>query len=79
MFHGVFPDSMLSVLLVPVVKVKAGMVGSIDDYRPLAVASILSQVLDKILLERMNVFINSTDNQFGFKAKHSTDLCIYAL
>jgi len=25
------------------------------------------------------VFINSKDNQFGFKAKYGTDLCIYAL
>ncbi len=24
------------------------------------------------------MFINSTDNRFGFKAKHGTDLCSYA-
>ncbi len=55
------------------------MVGNIDNYRPIALASILSKVLEKILLDRLNVFINSTYNQFGFKAKHGTDLCIYAL
>lgn len=70
---------MLSVLLVPVIKNKAGMVGNLDNYRPVALANILSKVLEKILLDRLNVFINSTDNQFGFKAKHGTDLCIYAL
>ncbi len=70
---------MLSVLLVPVIKNKAGMVGNLDNYRPIALACILSKVLEKILLDRLNVFINSTDNQFGFKAKHGTDLCIYAL
>ena len=30
-------------------------------------------------MDRLNEFINTTDNQFGFKAKHGTDLCIYAL
>ncbi len=55
------------------------MVGNLDNYRPIALASILSKVLKKILLNRLNVLINSTDNQFGFKAKHGTDLCIYAL
>ncbi len=79
LIHSVLPDSMLSVLLVPVIKNKAGMVGNLDNYRPIALASILSKVLEKILLDRLNVFINSTDNQFGFKAKHGTDLCIYAL
>ncbi len=49
---------------------------ALDKYRHIALASILSKVLEKILLDRLNVFINSTDNQFGFKAKHGTDLCI---
>lgn len=66
LIHGVLPDSMLSVLLVPVIKNKAGMVGNLDNYRPIALASILSEVLEKILLDRLNVFINSTDEQFGF-------------
>ncbi len=29
--------------------------------------------------ERLGVYLNTTDNQFGFKAHHSTDLCILAL
>ena len=32
-----------------------------------------------MLLDRVSVFIQTTENQFGFKAKHSTDQCIYAL
>lgn len=79
MIHGVLPDLMLAVLLVTVIKDKAGKIGSLDNYRPIALASILSKVLEKILLDRLNEFINTTDNQFGFKAKHGTDLCIYAL
>ena len=77
--HGILPDSLLSVVLVPVIKDKAGKVGSIDNYRPIALASILSKVLERLLLDRLSVYITTTDNQFGFKPKHSTDQCIYAL
>ena len=79
MCHGVLPGSMLSVTLVPIIKDKVGRVGSMDNYRPIALASVLSKVLERILLDRLSVYLCTSDNQFGFKAKHSTDLCIYAL
>ena len=79
LLHDILPDSLLTVTLVPVIKDKAGKAGSLANYRPIALASILSKVLERILLDRLSVFISTTDNQFGFKAKHSTDLCIYAL
>lgn len=68
MIHGVLPDSMLAFLLVPVIKDKAGL----NNYRPIVLVSILSKVLERILLDRLNEFINTTDNKFGFKAKHGT-------
>ena len=67
MTHGVLPDSMLSVILVPVIKDKAGKVGSIDNYRPIALASVLSKELERILLDYLSYFILTTDYQFGFK------------
>ena len=79
MTHGLLPDSMLSVSLVPVIKDKAGKVWSLDNYRPIALASVVSKVLEGILLDCLCKYLGTTDNQFGFKAKHGTDLCIYAL
>ena len=79
MVHGVLPNSILSVLLVPVLKDKAGKLNSRDNYRPIALASILSKVLERVILNRIEIYVLTTDNQFGFKRKHSTDLCIYAL
>ena len=79
LMHGILPDYMLSVLLVPVVKEKTGKISSIDNYRPIALASVLSKVLERILLERMQDYILTTDEQFGFKSKHGTDMCVYAL
>ena len=79
MTHGVLPDSMLTVTLVPVNKDKAGKLGSLDNYRPIGLASVLSKVLEIIVLDRLCSYLCTSDNQFGFKAKHGTELCIYAL
>ena len=77
--HGVLPDSMISVLLVPVIKNKSGKINSKDNYRPIALACILSKVLEIILLDRLELYMLTNDNQFGFKKKHGTDMCIFAL
>ncbi len=31
------------------------------------------------IIQRIDQFISTTDNQFGFKQSHSTDMCIYLL
>lgn len=49
--HGLLPDSILSVLLVPVIKDKTGKLCSFDNYRPIALANILSKVLEIIFLK----------------------------
>lgn len=48
MTHGMLPDSMLAVTLLPVIKDKAVKAGSVENYRPIALASVLSKVLERI-------------------------------
>ena len=57
--HGFFlPDSMLAVVLVPIIKDKTGRIDRIDNYRPIALASIVSKVVERILLERISHFLD---------------------
>ena len=77
--HGFLPDSLMSVILVPIIKDKSGKINSKDNYRPIAIASIMSKLLEKLLLERLNNYFFTSSHQFGFKPKHSTDACIYVL
>ena len=79
LIHGFIPDSMIAVLLVPVIKDKTGKITSKDNNRPIALASVMYKVLEMILLARLEVFLLTKDNQFGFKKKHGTDMCIFAL
>ena len=36
-------------------------------------------MFEHIIAERLEVYLWTNDNEFGFKSGHSTDLCIYAL
>ena len=42
-------------------------------------SSITSKVFEHIILQRLEKYLWTTDNQFCFKSGHSIDLCIYAL
>lgn len=77
--HGYLPRSLLDIVLVPIIKDKSGSITSRDNYRPIALASILSKVIEKLLLQRIEDALFTSANQFGFKKKHSTDQCVYVL
>ena len=44
--HGSPPDSMLSVVLVPVIKDKCGKINDSDNDRPIALASMMSKIVE---------------------------------
>ena len=66
-------------MLVPIIKDKRSKINSKDNYRHIALASIVSKMVENILLDRMSVTRSTMSNQFGFEKKHGTDLCIYVL
>ena len=74
--HGFLPSSLLSVVLVFIIKDKCCKINSKDNYRPIALANIVSNNFENILLDRMSVMQSTMSNQFGYEKKHGTDLCI---
>ena len=49
------------------------------NYRSIALSSVISKVSENVILYRLEEYLWTTNNQFGYKAGHSTDLCIYTL
>ena len=45
-----------------------------DNYRPIALDSVLSKVVEKVMLDRMSPFLITSCNQFSFKSKLVTDM-----
>ena len=77
--HSFLPSSLMSVVLIPIIKNKCGNINSKDNYRPIALASVVSKVLEKIILSRLENYVDTNANQFGFKKGHGTDQCIYVI
>ena len=66
-------------VLVPIIKDKSGNISDINNYRPIALTTVASKILEKLLLVRLKNHLYTTDNQFSFKTKHSTDMCVFTL
>ena len=77
--HRYMPQSMINSVIIPIIKNKSGDFTHKYNYRPIALSSIISKVFEHIIIIRLEEYLWTNDNQFGFKSRHSTDLCIYAL
>ena len=47
-----------------------------DNYRPIALASVVSKVAESVIYNQISVYLDTCPNQFVFKRNHSTDQCI---
>jgi hypothetical protein len=75
--HGYIPRDLMDTIIVPIVKDKKGNLESKDNYRPIALTTVMSKIFEILILNCYQGFLVTTDNQFGFKQYHSTDLCVY--
>ena len=66
-------------IIVPLLKSPAKDPVQSGNYRPIAIATILSKVVEKVVLHRLEVFLCTHDNQFSYKAGHGTELCVWTL
>ena len=79
MLHEFIPQSITEVVLSPLLKSSLKDPCSSNNYRPIAHATAVSKILENIIMNRLEGFLNTTDYQFGFKKGHGTDVCIFAL
>ena len=77
--HSFIPAVVMEVTLIPLLKSKLKDETLSKSYRPIAIATAFSKLLELIILSKCDNCLKSSDNQFGFKRGHSTDLCIYTL
>ena len=77
--HEHVPGSITRVMLIPLLKSSLKDPCCSANYRPIAIATTASKILEKIIFNRIEKCLTTTPHQFGFKKKHSTDSCIYAL
>ena len=77
--HNFIPETMLDTIIVPLIKDKNGNISDHENYRPLALTCVISKMFEFLILHRYQDLLRTTANQFGFKQKLSTDMCIFSL
>jgi exonuclease III len=75
--HGHLPAELMDTIIIPLLKDKQGDLSDVNNYRPLAITCIASKILEMVILKRSCDIFTTTHNQFGFKSKHATDMCIF--
>ena len=55
--------------IVSITKCKTGNFSDKNTYRPIALATACSKILEFCLLEIIEIYLNTHDHQFGFKNK----------
>ena len=64
--HGYLPDELMRTIIVPIIKDQKGVLTDVNNYRPIAINSPVSKVLEHIILTRLKEMLISNDHQFGF-------------
>ena len=77
--HGYLPDAFMTTSIIPILKNKNGDASAKNNYRPIAIVTAMSKIFELCLAIIMDAHLVTSDNQFGFKPKHSTELCIYTV
>ena len=74
---GIFPTTMKLTEVVPLFKSKSRDMET--NYRPISLLTTMSKVLEKVVYVRVYRFLTRTEqiseNQYGFRAKHSCQAC----
>ena len=73
--HSYAPPSYIKSSIIPIPKGTKAMLTDKVKYRSIAISSILSNVLDYIIIDNQKLALQTSDYQFGFKSKSSTVLC----
>ena len=73
------PQAMMDTVPIPLLKDKKGNVTDKNNYRPVSITCIISKSLELITLDQYGHLLQSSQNQFGFKKKLGTDLCVLLL
>jgi len=77
--HGHVPHAFSDTIIIPIVKDKKGCLADVNNYRPIALTSVVSKIFEKVMIVHLQEYLFTSDNQFSFKSNHSTDLCVFTL
>ena len=73
--HGYISSNLMISTLIPLVKDKLGDITSSNNYRSIALSSIILKIFDWVILLLYDGGLKTDELQFGFQEKTSTNMC----
>ena len=73
--HGYNATDLLSSTIISIPKDARGDMSRRDNYRGIALCNCICKLFDIILMKKYSDVLCTSDQQFAFKANHSTTLC----
>ena len=64
--HGHLPQKLIQTTIVPIIKNKCGNISSSHNYRPIALATVISKLLESILLMKCEEYLCTSANQSNY-------------
>ena len=77
LIHGTLPENFVYSTIVPIPKGRNVNAADSNNFRGIALSSVYGKLLDTIVLFQFG--LQTSQLQFGFKAKSSTNLCTFVL
>ena len=77
--HSYMSNDILGSCIIPIPKNAKKSKHDSDNYRSIAIGSIMCKILDHIVIAKHCDVLNTSSLQFGFKAKHSTVQCSFVV
>ena len=73
--HGCVPDDMAVSTVIPIPKGRNANFADSANYRGISLSSMFGKIFDLIVINRYSASLFTSDLQFGFKLKRSTNIC----
>jgi len=77
--HGSLPRNFLYSTIMPIPKGRNANLCDSSNYCGIALSSIFSNLIDSFVLAKFSDKLHTSDLQFGFKTRSSTNLCTFVL
>ena len=77
MIHAHITDFLLSSMLIPIIKDKLGDITSSDNYRSIAISSLVMKLYDLVIMSLFRENLYFDDLQFGYQTDVSTSMCTW--
>eukprot|EP00118_Oscarella_pearsei_P022630 m.264231 g.264231 ORF g.264231 m.264231 type:complete len:281 (+) comp40468_c0_seq4:1113-1955(+) len=77
--HSWVPKQFNVSIGVPIVKDPRKDISDVNNYRGIAISSVVSKVLENILAERLGRHVQTVEQQFGFKKGHGCADCSFVV